>query len=89
MGGARPGEITALALKSKKWVLSLAAVSCDRTVCVVGTGKDVTIGITELGNGELSPSLTACLKSKGEKLLSSCLCQDRLLLLCESMTSLY
>lgn len=76
-------EACSLVLKRRKdWVLSMAAVSCDRTVCVVGAAGDVTVGIAELAEGKLRPPVVTSVPSRGVDLVSSCVCEDKLLLLC-------
>lgn len=70
--------------KTTKWTLVLAAVSGDGVVCVVGRGRDVTVGVVEAASGRVGQPFTTSLKHRGKELLSSCLCRDKILLLCKS-----
>lgn len=92
-GGVVGNRVCSLVPKRRKdWALSEAVVSCDRTVCVVGTARgtardtarDVTIGIAELEEGKLKQPFVTSVQSRGAELVSSCVCEDKLLLLCES-----
>lgn len=82
--GVVGGRLCSLApQKTKEWALCMAAVSRDRTVCVVGRERNITAGIAELIDGELRQPFVATVQSRGEELVSSCVCGDKLLLLCE------
>ncbi len=69
-----------LAPRRKKWALRMAEVTSDGRVCVVGVDRHVTVGAVSLTHGH--PQVTS-LTFKGEELISSCVCQDKLLLLRE------
>lgn len=69
--------------KGRKWVLRLAEVSCGCTVCVVGTHENVTIGIADIQAETVGIPCLTSIKSRGEQLVSSSICADKLLLLCE------
>ena len=69
--------------KKGEWSLVMAEVSCNGVVCVVGAGSEVTVGIAESADKQLGPSCIATVEMSGADLLSGCICQEKLLLLCE------
>lgn len=80
------GNTCALAPRtSKEWAFAMADV-CGNTVCVIGTGRDVTIGIAESADGQLGKPFINSIPSKGSQFVCSCLCEDKVLLLCECMS---
>lgn len=83
VGGA---NVSLAPLKWKKWALACAQVSCGGVVCVVGQGKEVSVGMVECTAGEMGQSCTTTLKGKGVNLISSCVCGDKTLLLCRSFS---
>lgn len=67
----------------KDWLLTMAECSSDSLLCVVGTLQSrVTVGIAQLVLGQwANVSVSTVLSDKC--LVGSCICQDRLLLLCK------
>ena len=82
--GVVGGGVCSLAPRMKDWTFCTASVSCDRTVCVVGASQeDISIGIAESAEGKLKQPLVSRVQSKGAELASSCVCGEKLLLLCK------
>ena len=66
-----------------RWKLIGADLTRNGRLCVVGTNRSgVTVGIVELASNELKHPVTSTIRVKSE-VVESCLCGDRLLLLCK------
>ena len=77
------GTCSLVPKRVKKWMLVMAEVSCDKNICVVGVERTVTIGIAESAGGKLKPAVTISMQPNRIDLVSSCVCKDKLLLLCK------
>ena len=77
------GTCSLVPKRAKKWMLVMAEVSCDKNICVVGVEQTVTIGIAESADGQLQPPVAISMQPNRTDLVSSCVCKDKLLLLCK------